>query len=80
MDIKVVKKQKGDSKSTNEILLGEVFASKCTFMMIGYFSILLRFVGQKGRKPRDIELSSRVRRFVYDTKIPIAIVNYKNRP
>ena len=49
------------------MILAELYASKSTCMFLG-------FVGRKGRKPRSVELSSRIRRFVYDAKIPVVVV------
>ena len=38
--------------------------------------MFLGFYGQKGRKPRETELCSRIRRFVYDSKNAVAIVHF----
>ena len=52
------------------MLLAELYKNKSSFMFLG-------FVGSKGPKPRSNELSSRIRRFVYDSKIPVAVVSLK---
>ena len=44
---------------------------------MGIYLIILRFYGSKGKKVRPEDLSSRVRRFVYDSKTNVAIVIFK---
>lgn len=48
--------------------------TKSTFLMLGYKYNNCSFYGSKGEKVRSIDLTSRVRRFVYDSKNTVAIV------
>ena len=49
-------------------------ARSASILFLGYSIYHLRFVGSKGMKPRNCDLSSRIRQFVYESKFHLAIM------
>lgn len=61
-------------KDINVILLENFVSHSSSILFLGYFMYEYRFVGSKGSKPRSKDLCSRIRKFVYESKLNLAII------